>query len=100
MVNLDLVSLSETASTYDPAAGGTVGDSSHKVEIIRIIDEEESGLGSAGKVAIVLVVAMIIVTIMCIIFCRFWKKETDDHFQRQHTIAIKEKKRKQEEEMK
>ena len=71
-----------------------------EVEIIRIYDEEEEGLGSAGKVAIVLVIALIIISIGCIVFCRWWKKENDDHYKRMATEGIKLKQKQQEEEKK
>ena len=96
MTKLDLI----LSGDADNNGNTAVDANGQEVEIIRIYDDEDEGLGSAGKVAIVLVVALIVISIGCVIFCRFWKKESDDHFKRMRTIAITEKKKQQEEEKK
>ena len=97
MTKLDLI-LSGAADNNGYSVVGLNGE--QEVEIIRIYDEEDEGLGSAGKVAIVLVIALIIISIGCVVFCRFWKKENDDHYRRMATEGIKLKQKQQEEEKK
>ena len=59
-------------------------------EVVVYVDEEE-GMSSAGTVALVLGILILVVSIMCLVFCRCVKKETDDHFKRLKTRAIHEK---------
>ena len=48
-------------------------------------------MSGGATFAIVLVVLIVVIAIMCLIFCRCVKKETDDHFRRLKTTSIKNK---------
>ena len=71
-----------------------LSSSDKEVEVIYV--DKDEGLGTGGIVAIILSTILILVAIMCIIFCRCVKKETDDHFKRLKQRAIKEKLREEE----
>ena len=47
---------------------------------VHVVDDSK---GSAGTVAIVLIVAAIVATLICSYFCRKMKKEQDEHYTRQ-----------------
>ena len=60
----------------DKTLGLTISTQSEEdLEIIRYIDNRDEGMNGAVTFAIVLVCLMLVIAIMCVIFCKCVKKE-------------------------